>query len=258
MDENLNSKKIIYFGDCLPLCKILHEQYQLVAIFCENSRKNKEIELFAKLKNINLVTINNREHLSKISDYSCDLGISYNFGLIFDQAQIDSFPKGILNFHPGFLPEFRSRHPIHWAFLKDRFEIGFTAHLIDSAVDKGYVVAEASVKRDRGDSIQDIQDRLINLLVDNFAYKAIEKIFETQLFPKMKSSPYLSNFSKLIEKIEPSDWNSKDLINIFMTQVSYGGLKYKNKKYKSYQIIQHIDSEDTFKCKDGIFVKFSK
>jgi len=79
-----------------------------------------------------------------------------------------SAPKvGIINFHPGLIPEVRGMDALQWAILQDK-PIGITAHLIDRRVDAGLVILREEIPLRPDDTLIDvslkIQETEINML----------------------------------------------------------------------------------------------
>ena len=52
---------------------------------------------------------------------------------------IDCFSKGIINFHPGLIPEVRGLDCVQWTVYNE-LPLGMTAHLIDSRIDAGRII----------------------------------------------------------------------------------------------------------------------
>jgi folate-dependent phosphoribosylglycinamide formyltransferase PurN len=64
-------------------------------------------------------------------------------------------PHGIVNIHPGLLPEFRGIQPYFWALSEGAENAGVSLHLIeDEKVDTGPLLARASFAVRRGMSVQ--------------------------------------------------------------------------------------------------------
>ena len=54
-----------------------------------------------------------------------------------------------LNIHPSYLPDHRGPEPVMWGLLDRQQAFGITLHMIDSRVDTGEIVSQASVRRPR-------------------------------------------------------------------------------------------------------------
>jgi len=78
---------------------------------------------------------------------------------------IEAVPKGIINFHPGLLPEGRGLDAMQWAIYEGR-PIGVTAHLIDGRVDAGLVLLKRELLIAHDDTIFDLSERLMDVQLD--------------------------------------------------------------------------------------------
>ena len=62
-------------------------------------------------------------------------------------------PDGMLNSHPGLLPEVRGSASVAWSIYHD-IPIGSTCHFIDSDIDTGDIVAKRMIPVHRGDTYE--------------------------------------------------------------------------------------------------------
>ena len=83
---------------------------------------------------------------------------------ILKKPVIDAIEKGILNFHPGLIPENRGLHAAKWAVFRDLPQ-GMTVHLIDERVDAGKIVRRFIVPVYSDDTLRDINLRLYEVQV---------------------------------------------------------------------------------------------
>lgn len=88
---------------------------------------------------------------------------------------IDSFSKGIINFHPGVLPENRGLDNLKWA-IYNNIPQGVTTHLIDENIDVGFEIIKELLEVDIDDTLFDINSKLFDLQM-NHLYKLISKNF---------------------------------------------------------------------------------
>lgn len=111
---------------------------------------------------------------------------------------IKAFPLGILNFHPGLIPEARGLDAMLWSIYKD-VPLGVTAHLIDEKVDAGLIISKEIIKIYKDDSIFDLSERLyekqINMLVPAIFLALEKKYIATEI-----SVPYNRKMSPEIER----------------------------------------------------------
>ena len=72
---------------------------------------------------------------------------------------IDCFEVGVINFHPGLIPEVRGLDALPWA-VHLGLPLGVTAHLIDHKVDAGRIVRQQTVAEYVDDTLIDLSLRL--------------------------------------------------------------------------------------------------
>lgn len=75
---------------------------------------------------------------------------------------IDVPRVGVLNAHPGLLPDYRGLDPIEWAVYKGG-DPGVTVHFVDSGVDTGPIVAREKIPLRRRDTVGTLYDRAADL-----------------------------------------------------------------------------------------------
>lgn len=78
---------------------------------------------------------------------------------ILKKPTIDSVTKGIINFHPGLIPEVRGLDAVKWAVYRD-LPIGLTVHFIDERVDAGRTILTREIPLRADDTLVDISLRL--------------------------------------------------------------------------------------------------
>ena len=95
-----------------------------------------------------------------IRECNLDLGVVLG-ARILPKTVIDAFSVGILNIHPGALPENRGLDAIKWAVIKGERQV-VTAHLIDESIDRGRLVLAEEVEVYTDDSLLDLHVRVMN------------------------------------------------------------------------------------------------
>jgi len=108
-----------------------------------------------------VVAHNSQESKDLIKNYNLDVGIILG-ARILKKDIIDTFKIGIINLHPGLLPENRGLDTIKWAILKD-FKQGATAHFINETIDQGRIIIKKNIKIFNDDTLIDLYLRIQNL-----------------------------------------------------------------------------------------------
>jgi len=89
---------------------------------------------------------------------------------------IQAVPKGIINFHPGLIPEARGLDAMLWSILEG-IPLGVTAHLIDEQVDAGRTLLIRQIRLFRDDTLIDLSERLMEEQLE-LIRPAIERAIE--------------------------------------------------------------------------------
>ena len=108
------------------------------------------------------VVIHNSEETSAlVKEHSLDIGI-ISGSRILKPISFENFKIGVINLHPGILPENRGLDTIKWAIIKD-FPQGATAHLIDKNIDRGQLIVKSQIQIYGDDTLIDLQMRVQDL-----------------------------------------------------------------------------------------------
>ena len=84
---------------------------------------------------------------------------------ILKRPVIDRFSTGIINFHPGLIPEVRGLDALFWSICKD-VPLGVTSHLIDHRVDAGRILERREISLATEDTLFDLSERLYETQVE--------------------------------------------------------------------------------------------
>jgi len=74
---------------------------------------------------------------------------------ILKKEVIDKFSLGIINFHPGGIPDCRGLDTAHW-IEHDNLPVAVTSHFIDGRVDGGWIINRQEFNRPPNCTLQDI------------------------------------------------------------------------------------------------------
>jgi len=119
-----------------------------------------------------VVRHNSSETFEIVRSRGVELGIVAG-ARILKKPIIDAFPKGIINFHPGLIPEARGLDAMLWSIIGD-VPLGVTAHLIDERVDAGCILLRREISLYPDDTVFDLSERLFETQLDMLV-PAIEK-----------------------------------------------------------------------------------
>jgi methionyl-tRNA formyltransferase len=91
------------------------------------------------------------------------LGVVIDYGFIINQDVIDYFPLGIVNSHFSLLPQWRGADPITFAILSGQKQTGVSLMLIDSQMDEGPLLAQATYDIADSETTPSLTESLIEL-----------------------------------------------------------------------------------------------
>jgi len=78
---------------------------------------------------------------------------------ILKEEIVNKFGKGIINFHPGLIPEARGLDAMLWSIYNDT-PLGVTSHAIDYRIDAGKILEKTPISVFQDDTFYDISERL--------------------------------------------------------------------------------------------------
>lgn len=245
---------ICLFSSSIICADILWRNYNLTCIICDTAKFNQNIYDFAKIHDILFYPCSSRTEIQKVMNLKeFDLGISYGFGIIFHNPIIQNFKLGIMNIHAGDLPDFRGRHPISWAYLKNKWTIGVTFHMIDDDIDRGKLCHKFYVKRSIDDTLNDITKKIEHLLEEHLPV-AVEQVKNKDLI-LLEEGNYYPPVQSILKEINPEKYDSKFIYNLFKSQYIYGGVRINGILYKTcnfFHPLGEYKEKMIITCSDGV------
>ena len=98
--------------------------------------------------------------LEQIRIWQPDLTILSGLMRLLPPGVVRALAPALLNTHPAFLPEFPGAHAVRDALAAGATETGCTVHVVDSGVDTGPVLAQATVPVLEGDTEEALHERI--------------------------------------------------------------------------------------------------
>lgn len=141
--------------------------------------------------------------MREVEDNGIELGV-IGGARILKQPAIEAFKYGILNAHPGIIPQVRGLDALQWALYNDN-PLGVTVHLIDQRVDAGRIVIQEQIGLFPDDTLIDLSLRLYEKQFDLFP-KAIELCRNNPMesFPLVGKGKYNKKMSPELEAQIPA------------------------------------------------------
>jgi methionyl-tRNA formyltransferase len=101
---------------------------------------------------------------------------------------IGPFRAGVVNFHPGLIPESRGLDALLWSIYRD-IPLGVTAHLIDRRIDAGRILLREFIRVHPDDSLVDLSERLYDRQLEMLA-RSVEAAAAGEAIDVDLSAPY--------------------------------------------------------------------
>lgn len=95
---------------------------------------------------------------SLVEKHQIELGIVAG-ARILKKPTIEAFSEGVINYHPGLVPEARGLDAMLWSINGD-IPLGITAHLIDEKIDAGTMLLRREISLYADDTMIDLAERL--------------------------------------------------------------------------------------------------
>ncbi len=131
---------------------------------------------------------------------------------ILSAAVIDQFRHGIINFHPGKIPETSGLDAFYW-MLEKSSPAGVTVHLIDRKVDAGQFIAFESVTVEREDTLATVSRKIYvsQLVALRTVLDTIGKgvAFSTSAIDRPSKNPPMSNEQRAAAVAKFDEWKKR-------------------------------------------------
>ena len=99
---------------------------------------------------------NDEDCIDLVNDLNLDFIINAGTPRKLESKILSSSKLGVLNIHPGILPDFRGASCVEWAILQN-LQIGNSAHWMNEEYDSGEVIEIEKYIFDKGSSYEDIR-----------------------------------------------------------------------------------------------------
>lgn len=148
----------------------------------------------------NFETLKSDKLLRFLKEKSYDVGIQGGTGII-TKSIIDEFKYGILNFHPGDLPQYRGCSAPEWQIWEEN-EIVCTCHIVDEGIDTGEIFKKKVLNVPMNNYFK--MRSQIYVEISKFLCEIIGSLNENFLEQCQKQDESLANYRKYIgdEKIK--------------------------------------------------------
>ncbi len=209
-----------YVGGEIANYLINHYPRDLVMLVC--AEKNSIYQL-AQSKGIKVCDYSKEKIF--LNELSCDLGILAWWPNLIKEPLL-SMPKyGYVNTHPSFLPYNRGKHYNFWAIV-EQVPFGVTLHFVDSGIDTGDLIAQASIEYDWCDTGETLykkaQAEIIKLFIENYHLIRIGEYARKPQDINSGSHHYSSELNDVCEIKLDEKYQARDLLNLLRARTFRG------------------------------------
>ncbi len=108
-----------------------------------------------------------------IKSHHIDIGLITGARILIKDT-LESVKRGIINLHPGLLPQIRGMDALQWAIYRGE-RIGVTAHLVNEKIDHGLIIKRVIIPEYKDDTLIDLSLRLEETQ-NNIVLEAIQMV----------------------------------------------------------------------------------
>lgn len=151
---------------------------EIVMVLCDNPEA-KGIAIAQKL-GLNVKQIHwDKDALHSLIADLHELNIDYivlaGFMRLLPSYFVDAFDHKIINIHPSLLPKYPGLNAIEQNYQADDDQFGITIHYVDHGMDTGDVIAQASFRRSKDDTLETITEK-VHALEHEYYSKILQQL----------------------------------------------------------------------------------
>lgn len=204
------SKTVVFFGSGPVAAKglALLSQHTSVEAIVTKPTTLKQMRTVAP--NIPIYTAANKKDLTQLvlnEQFKSDVAVLIDFGIIVEQAVIDSFYLGIVNSHFSLLPRLRGADPITFTILNGDEKTGVSLMLIDAGLDTGKLITQKTMAVSPTSTTPELTADLIEL--SNQLIKDYLPLYVSgEVKPRQQPHPDRATYTRKLTKQDGLiDWN---------------------------------------------------
>lgn len=166
MELKLSKTKIVFMGSgpvAASTLQSLIENFDIEAIVTKSATKDIMSDLAPKSLVFAADDKQTLENIVDSNNFSSQIAVLVDYGVIVSKKVIDSFEMGIINSHFSLLPKLRGADPIAFAILEGLDRTGVSLMVIDEGLDTGKIIVQRSLKVEPREIINSLTDKLVEL-----------------------------------------------------------------------------------------------
>ncbi|MEY7971200.1 methionyl-tRNA formyltransferase [Saccharomonospora xinjiangensis] len=145
------------------------------------------------------------ELAARLADVAPDLIVANNWRTWLPPEIFELPEHGTLNVHDSLLPAYAGFSPLIWALLNGEKEVGVTAHLMDSELDAGPILAQKAVEVGPHDTATDLFHKTVEL-IEPLVTESLDAISSGRALLRPQERKLASFFHKRSIEDSRIDW----------------------------------------------------
>jgi len=213
----MNDIQIVFFGTGPVAAKsleLLAKNFNIEAVITKPKPRHHRGEFpvmsVAEKLDLPVLPVINAATVSEVmqsSNFSSQVGVLIDFGIIVRRDVIDSFKRGIVNSHFSVLPQWRGADPISFAILSGQKVTGVSLMAINEKMDEGDIIAYKEQPLDGSETNPSLTQKLIQLS-DLLIKSQLRQYIKTGKTTDQSITGRDVSYSKKIEKSDGIiDWS---------------------------------------------------
>ena len=142
--------------------------------------------------------VRDERFIQQLRKLAPDFLVVVAFGQILPLSVLTIPARGAINVHASLLPKYRGPAPIQWAILRGETRTGVTTMIMDTGVDTGDMLMEATTPIENTDTAASLHDRLARIGAD-LLVKTIDNLHHGKIFPRAQKHD-LATYAPMLKK----------------------------------------------------------
>lgn len=118
----------------------LSQGHEVVGVLTDNHLTGSPCTAVAEREGLRILELEEVYRLINLQELDFDLGVSFVYWRILKEPLISAPAKGVVNFHPAPLPDWKGVAGYNMAILEALDSWGVSAHYVDAGVDTGAII----------------------------------------------------------------------------------------------------------------------
>lgn len=200
----MKKPQIVFFGSgpvAAKCLKLLEKHCDIEAVITKHTTVR---EMNVLTSNPPVHAVSSKVELSDLirsSQFTSNVAILIDFGIIVSKQVIDSFEKGIINSHFSLLPQWRGADPITFSILSGQEKTGVSLMAINEGMDTGKLIATKSMKIRSDITGPELTNQLVTLS-DAMLQKYLPPYLNDKIKPRQQPHPDRATYSRKLTKAD--------------------------------------------------------